>query len=147
MGGKLNIRQIMWILHQKEKGELSINHIAKQNNITPRGIRRLAVKYRDAPLKDIRLEKPSIAKHLKISLLIKIMESIDNLSEYERKNFFIAIAMLFLGTLTILSYVYAGGGMIFILLAIITILLGLYMAARISNEDNIIKSTRTKSKK
>lgn len=58
MGGKLNLRQIRWILRQKEKGELSINHIAKQNNITSRWVRQLAVKYRGVSLNDIRLNKP-----------------------------------------------------------------------------------------
>ncbi len=75
------------------------------------------------------------------------MESLDALSEYEKQNFFIAIAMLVMGTITIISYAYTGAGTIFIVLAVITIIVGLYMASRISKEDSVLKESKNKKKK
>ncbi len=76
------------------------------------------------------------------------MESLESLSEYERQNFFIAIAMLFLGTITIISFIYLGAGIVFIILAVITIILGMYMAIRISNDKSIAEENdKPKGKK
>ncbi|MGC8479602.1 MAG: hypothetical protein ACP5M9_02960 [Candidatus Micrarchaeia archaeon] len=72
------------------------------------------------------------------------MESISNLSEYERQNFFLAIFMLILGIITILSYFYVGAGVIFGVLAVLTIIIGLYMSLRISNESTVLKKTSSK---
>lgn len=57
MGGKLNNRKIRWILRQREKGELSVRKIAKQQKITPRWVRKLLVKYKNMPIRDIRVKR------------------------------------------------------------------------------------------
>ncbi|MEM0201342.1 MAG: hypothetical protein QXD23_02955 [Candidatus Micrarchaeaceae archaeon] len=74
------------------------------------------------------------------------MESLDKLSDYEKRNFFIAISMFILGIITILTYIYSGSSGIFVFFAIITIIVGLYMALRISNEENVL-GQRKRSKK
>lgn len=58
MGGKLNVRGIRWILREMREGELSEGQIAKQQGITPRWARELPRKYRDVPIRDIRLKAP-----------------------------------------------------------------------------------------
>jgi membrane-bound ClpP family serine protease len=75
------------------------------------------------------------------------MESLDKLSDYERKNFFLAIGMFILGVITILSYVYSGSSAVFVFFAIITIIVGLYMAIRISNEENVLNQRKTSKNK
>lgn len=57
MGGKLNNRKIRWILRELEKGELSVRRIAKQQDITPRWVRKLRIKYKGIPIRDIRMKK------------------------------------------------------------------------------------------
>ncbi len=75
------------------------------------------------------------------------MESLDKLSDYERRNFFLAIGMFILGIITILSFAYTGSSGIFVFFAIITIIVGLYMALRISNEENVLNQRKRTSKK
>ncbi len=75
------------------------------------------------------------------------MESLELLSDYEKQNLFIAIATLFLGIITILSYMYTGAGVIFFIFAVITVIVGLYMALRISNEKEVLVANEKKTKK
>ena len=67
MGGKLNAMKIRWALREIEKGNLSINQIAKQQKVSARWIRQLPVKYGDMPLTKIRIKKPG-AKPKQISI-------------------------------------------------------------------------------
>ena len=57
MGGKLDNRKIRWILRELEKEELSVRKIARQQEVTPRWIRKLRVKYKGIPIKDIRVKR------------------------------------------------------------------------------------------
>jgi putative transposase len=54
---KLNLQKIRWILRQLEKGELSPNQIAKQQNITLQWVYGVRKKYGGIPIRKIRLEK------------------------------------------------------------------------------------------
>ncbi len=55
--GKLNNKQLRWILRRLEEGELSVNRIAKQQGITPQWVRKLRVKYRGIPVYMVQLRK------------------------------------------------------------------------------------------
>jgi putative transposase len=55
--GKLNNRQLRWILRELEKDEQSVRNIAKQQKITPRWVRKLRVKYEGVPIKKVQLKR------------------------------------------------------------------------------------------
>lgn len=58
MGGKLNVRQIRWILRRMHEKKMKVEDIAEQQGVTPQWARKLVVKYKDVPIRNIVLKKP-----------------------------------------------------------------------------------------